>query len=327
MKTFTLLILFAVTFLACSSKPAEEKTAAPTNETETQKSSETKESSAIKDRTDAPKEKKDSLQSATASTTTKDNTSTKALSMDSKSSTAEKEEAPKTLQNDDEVETVTKAVEETSFHDHASLNKVLRTYVNSKGNVNYAGLKKQLAPLRQYIATLENTPPQSGWSREEKLSYWINLYNAVTLELVTKNYPVKSIRDIADNPWKLKLTTIDGKKLSLDHIENEIIRPQFNESRIHFAVNCAAASCPPLLNEAFTAQQLESQLQKLTIAFVNNPTYNTLSSSAISISKIFEWYAADFGALVPYLNRYAKIKIKSDASISYREYDWSLNTQ
>ena len=172
---------------------------------------------------------------------------------------------------------------------------------------------------------LESRGPKASWTRDQKLSYWINLYNAVTLQLVTKHFPIKSIRDIAENPWKIKLVTVNGKALTLDQIENEIIRPRFNDARIHFAVNCAAASCPPLLNEAFVASTLGRQLEKQTKSFINNRKYNEITKDGAKVSKIFEWYAVDFGNLVTYINRYSSTQVKANGKISYLEYDWGLN--
>ena len=118
---------------------------------------------------------------------------------------------------------------------------------------------------------------------------------------------------------------LGSKTLSLNDIENEIIRPTFKEPRIHFAVNCAAKSCPPLLNKAWTASNLEANLEKQTKAFINNSKYNTISSGSAQVSKIFEWYAVDFGDLRTYLNKYSNTKLSSSASINFAEYDWQLN--
>ena len=117
-----------------------------------------------------------------------------------------------------------------------------------------------------------------------------------------------------------------GEKLSLNDIENNKIRAKFNEPRIHFAVNCAAKSCPPILNKAWTADNVQANLEARAKAFVNNSAYNKISAGSIQISKIFEWYAKDFPEdIVSYLNRYSNTKIDADAQVSYIEYDWTLN--
>ena len=196
---------------------------------------------------------------------------------------------------------------------HASVNSLLTKYVTDEGVVNYKGFKTEHNKLKTYITFLETHSPEVNWSKNEKLAYWINLYNSLTIDLLLDNYPIASI------------TKIEGKDYTLNEIENKIIRPIFNEPRIHFAVNCGAKSCPKLLNEAFTGDKLEAQLQKQTIAFINNSIENQLTTSSAQISKIFEWYAADFGEIVPFLNKYSDIKVKLNAKISYSEYNWQLN--
>jgi len=214
----------------------------------------------------------------------------------------------------------------SDFHNHSSYNTLLKKYVTSEGAVNYNGIKSEAKVLSNYIETLKSNAPKSSWSRENKLAYWINLYNALTLNLIVKNYPLNSITDI-DKAWDTPITTIAGKSYTLNNIENDLIRPTFKEPRIHFAVNCAAKSCPKLLNEAFVGSKLNAQLEKQTKAFINNHTYNKISSNSVQVSKIFEWYAVDFGNLVQYLNKYSNTKINSTAKVSYIEYNWQLNKQ
>ena len=212
---------------------------------------------------------------------------------------------------------------------HASFDALLKKYVSASGKVNYDGFKTEKSKLDSYLSLLAKNAPSSGWNREEKLAYWINLYNAATIQLILKNYPLKSIMDInGGKAWDLKFVKSGSQMLSLNQIENEIIRPTFKEPRIHFAVNCAAKSCPKLLNGAFLAHKLDSQLEVATKKFINNKAKNTISSSSIQISKIFEWYAVDFGGkegLVNYFNKYSDIKINSSAKVTFMEYDWALN--
>jgi len=113
--------------------------------------------------------------------------------------------------------------------------------------------------------------------------------------------------------------------LSLNDIENVIIRPTFKDARIHFAVNCAAKSCPPLLNKAYTASNVQSLLESQTKKFVNNAALTTITPDAVTISKIFDWYGEDFGDLITYLNKYSSTKINAGAKVNFMEYDWSLN--
>ena len=210
----------------------------------------------------------------------------------------------------------------TTIHDE--YNQLLTRYVSKEGIVNYKEFKNEQQKLTQYIAKLKNTPPQDSWTSNEQLAYWINLYNSLTINLLLKNYPIESITKI-DKAWDTKIVTIDNKDYTLNSIENEVIRPIFSEPRIHFAVNCGAKSCPKLLNEAFTAQKLESQLQRQAISFINNTSLNEINENKISISKIFEWYAVDFGSITTYINNYTTTKVKKDAEVSYLEYDWGLN--
>ncbi|MEZ4920767.1 MAG: DUF547 domain-containing protein [Saprospiraceae bacterium] len=209
---------------------------------------------------------------------------------------------------------------------HTDWNILLQKHVSTSGKVNYAGFKADKRALEHYLALLADNPPQSDWSRKEKMAYWINTYNAFTIQLITENYPVSSIMKLdGGKTWDVKRIVLGGKSYSLNQIENEILRPQFKDARIHFAVNCAAKSCPPLWNQAFTAENLNSALDRRARQFINNSQYNKLSGSSISVSKIFEWYAGDFGDLIAYLNTYASTPVDSNARIQYMEYNWDLN--
>jgi hypothetical protein len=207
---------------------------------------------------------------------------------------------------------------------HSTFNTLLLKYVTKDGVVNYKGFKNEQANLKTYINTLKNNSPKSSWSRNESLAYWINLYNALTIDLLLNYYPVQSITKI-NKAWDTKIVTIDSQDYTLNDIENQVIRPTFNEPRIHFAVNCGAKSCPKLLNEAFVAEKLESQLEKQTSAFINNSSQNVITAGNAQISKIFEWYSSDFGNIVSFLNKYSMKKINTDAKIGYLEYEWALN--
>ena len=212
------------------------------------------------------------------------------------------------------------------YPNHKLFDGFLGAFVSNSGNVNYSGMKKKEADLDAYLTSLEKTKITTAWSRNEKLAFWINAYNAYTIKLILDNYPVKKITDLnGGKPWDQKWIKLDGKTLSLNNIENDIIRPVFKEPRIHFAVNCAAKSCPPILNSAFTAGSLEKQLQSQTKKFINNTQHNTLGKSEITISKIFDWYGADFGDVASFIAKYADSTVKPTAKIKYNEYDWTLN--
>ncbi len=202
----------------------------------------------------------------------------------------------------------------------------LQRYVSKSGVVDYAGMKNNPSDLEEYLTSLENTKITTTWSRNQKLAFWINAYNAYTIKLILDNYPVKKITDLhGGKPWDKKWIKLNGKTLSLNNIENDIIRTDFNEPRIHFAVNCAANSCPPILNAAFTASKLESQLESQTKKFINNAKHNTLSKNKITLSKIFDWYGSDFGDVAAFVSKYANTTVKSNAKIEFNEYDWALN--
>jgi len=209
---------------------------------------------------------------------------------------------------------------------HSEWNSILSSNVSSSGKVNYSGMKNNISKINAYIKQLENLTDQKDWSRNEKLAYWINLYNAATVRLIVQNYPTTTIKNInGGKPWDKKVVTIGSKSYSLNQIENDVIRPKFKEPRIHFAVNCAAVSCPKIMNSAFMPDKLNKQLTKQAKAFING-SKNNITADKVVISKIFEWYAGDFGSsIIDYLNKYSTTKINSDATISYNNYNWDLN--
>ena len=151
---------------------------------------------------------------------------------------------------------------------HDSWDNLLKQHVDEAGWVDYAGFENDRAALNKYLDVLQQATPTDNWTREERLAYYINVYNAYTVELILRNYPVKSIKDIK-TPWKQQLVRIGDKNLSLNDVEHEILR-KMDEPRIHFAINCASVSCPRLLDEAFTAEKLEGQLDRLTREFLNS---------------------------------------------------------
>lgn len=210
--------------------------------------------------------------------------------------------------------------------DHRIWDELLQKYVTSAGKVNYAGLKSESSRLQAYLDQLKVNPIESNWTRSEKMAYWINAYNAFTIQLILNNHPMSSITKLhGGKPWDVKWIKLGNKTYSLNQIENDILRPQYKDARIHFAVNCAAKSCPPLLNRAWTGDNLNAFLDKQTKSFINNSTYNTITAKQLTVSKIFEWYAADFGNLIEFLNKYSKTNIHKSATITYQEYDWALN--
>ncbi|MFZ4634425.1 MAG: DUF547 domain-containing protein [Saprospiraceae bacterium] len=214
----------------------------------------------------------------------------------------------------------------TAQPSHDAWNALLQKYVSASGKVNYKMLKVDQAALNAYLNVLAAETPQSAWSRADKMAYWINAYNAFTVKLIVDNYPTSKITNLdGGKPWDVKRIDLGGKKYSLNQIENEILRPQFKDARVHFALNCAAKSCPPLYNRAFTAANLEKALTERTRRFLADPNANTLGVERVSVSKIFEWYAADFGKLPEFLSKYSSVAVNANAAVDYREYDWGLN--
>ena len=208
---------------------------------------------------------------------------------------------------------------------HQLLNSLLQKYVTSAGSVNYSGLKQDEKSLDRYLNELSKSIPDNSSNRNESLAYWVNAYNAFTLKLIIDNYPLKSITELnSGKPWDVKWITLGNKKYSLNNIENDIIRPVYKDARIHFALNCAAISCPPLLNKAFNSYNIEELLDTQTRNFINSQA-NDLGSTKIKVSKVFEWYKKDFGDVTTFINKYSKTKINNNALISYKEYNWNLN--
>lgn len=210
--------------------------------------------------------------------------------------------------------------------DHSQWNLLLKKYVDDQGDVNYKAFKKDEKALDAYLKTLAENELSETSSKSEKLAYFINLYNAATIKLILKNYPIKSIKDIK-KPWDQEWIKVGAKIYSLGDIEHKILR-KMNEPRIHFAINCASYSCPKLSNKAFMSATLETQLQNASIDFINDPKRNIISADAIEISMIFKWFKSDFtenGSVASYLQSFSKTKFNEDVKISFITYDWRLN--
>lgn len=209
---------------------------------------------------------------------------------------------------------------------HNQWEDLLQRYVSKDGNVGYEGFKTNNQKLQEYIGLLAVNVPNNGWTKEEKLAFWINAYNALTVDLIIRNYPIKSIKDIK-NPWEQRLWKLGDKTYSLEEIEHEILR-KMNEPRIHFAIVCASFSCPKLQNKAFTAENLETQLTTATKEFLADTNRNEISENSIEISKIFSWFSKDFTqneTLIDFLNQYSEVKISPKAKKRFKDYNWALN--
>ena len=223
------------------------------------------------------------------------------------------------------VEEVT-SIPTLTIPDHNSFGSLLATHVTPEGNVNYAGFRANWNTLRAYIQDLSAHMPTDDWSQNERLSYWMNAYNAMTIDLILRNQPVASIKDIKD-PWDQRLWKLGSKWYNLNEIEHQILR-KMGDARIHFGINCASFSCPPLLNEAFTAVKVDAQLDMLSRKFINDTKRNTITENSIEVSKIFTWFAKDFktnGTLIDFLNQYSETPISTKAKKRFKDYDWTLN--
>ena len=222
---------------------------------------------------------------------------------------------------------------------HAGWNSIVKQYVNERGLVNYRGLRADSLALNTYLQDLAAHMPSKSWTDNDRLAYWINAYNAYTVQLIIRNYPVKSIKDLGgdkifvNTPWDKHFIHLGNEAYSLNDFEHRIIRKQFKDNRIHLALVCAAMSCPRLRNEAYTGPGVNAQLDDQGRDFLNNPAKNKLTpADKPQVSSIFNFYPKDFTkngskSVQEFINRYAETKIKPDATLSYLTYNWALNEQ
>ena len=206
--------------------------------------------------------------------------------------------------------------------------------------VDYAAWKRSTADrsvLRRYIDALAAADPQ-GLGRDEQFAFWANLYNALTLDVVLDAYPVTSIRQIkpvlfALGPWKKDMVRVSGVDLSLDAIEQDILRKGWRDPRVHYSVNCASISCPNLPLRAWRGAGLSPALDAAARAYVNHPRGVRFAGEALVVSSIYKWYAADFGgsdaAVIRHLGSFAaqplRKRLEATGRIARDGYDWSLN--
>lgn len=239
------------------------------------------------------------------------------------------EEAKELMKQKDSVNSQDKhqIVSKRFYENHELWDELLGKYVSETGKVDYKGFQKDSKDLSTYINMLKMGYLKiDEYSRQRKLAYWINAYNALTIDLILRNYPLNSIKDIKD-PWDQRLWKFGDQWLNLNDIEHKILR-KMDEPRIHFAIVCASDSCPKLLNKAYSANNLEEQLSIATKDFLSDASKNELSENSIKLSKIFKWFSKDFktdGSLIDFLNQYSEITINENAKKSYKDYSWDLN--
>jgi Protein of unknown function, DUF547 len=219
---------------------------------------------------------------------------------------------------------------------HEIWDGLLKKHVAADGFVDYKGFIRDSAALNAYTKLLSSAHPNDkNWSRNEQMAYWINAYNAFTVQLVTRHYPVESIKDIkrgvpfVNTVWDLKFIKIEGYTYDLNNIEHNILRPVFKDARVHCAVNCASYSCPPLRAEAYTAVRLDEQLTDGVRNFLKDTLRNKITTERAEISEIFKWFKGDFeeseGSVRAFLKKYASVNITDQTDVSYIDYNWSLN--
>jgi len=213
--------------------------------------------------------------------------------------------------------------------DHSDWEAVLRLRVNDLGEFDYRGLADDRERFDSYLARLAKTSPASDPDlfplKAEQIAYWVNAYNALTVEGVLRAYPLRSVRKL-DSFFKQRVFSVGGAVVSLDDIEHETLRKQFAEPRIHFALVCASVSCPRLAPFAFTGPKLEEQLDARARLFVSERR-NVLADGGVRLSKIFDWFQEDFavsGGVVAFIQGHGGPDL-TGKKLRYRAYDWSLN--
>ncbi|MFP4531890.1 MAG: DUF547 domain-containing protein [Desulfobacterales bacterium] len=219
--------------------------------------------------------------------------------------------------------------------DHSIYAALLEKYVQD-GVVDYAGFQRAEDRLDRYLEILENTDVKK-LSRNERFAFYTNAYNAWTIKLILTEYPdIDSIKDLGGfftSPWEKEFVRINNDVVTLDHIEHDILRPEFKDPRVHFAINCAAESCPPLRSEPYAGSRLDQQLDDATRSFINDPQENYLKGDKLYVSRIFKWFSEDFeddiiGFFIEYAEGDFKEKLnarKHELDVKYLDYDWSLN--
>ena len=232
----------------------------------------------------------------------------------------------------------------TATIDHADWDRFLAAYVvPDRTGVNRVAYGRVTAADRKaldaYIDRLAALPI-STYGRPVQYAYWLNLYNALTIQVVLDHYPVASIRDIdispglfADGPWSKSLLEIEGERVSLNDIEHRILRPIWRDPRIHYGVNCASIGCPNLLQTAFTAENIEASLDQAARDYINHPRGWYLKGDRIVVSSIYVWFKPDFGSddadVIAHLKQYSTperaAELETAEGIADDGYDWSLN--
>ena len=228
--------------------------------------------------------------------------------------------------------------------DHSQWQLILDDYLigdHSSGvnRLDYEGIADDSEALNAYIQSLAARDPRE-FNKREQMAYWINLYNALTVLLVSDNYPVDSITTLGETenafgPWDDPITTVADKSLTLNNIEHTILRPIWKDHRIHFAVNCASIGCPNIQSEAFTADNLDTLLTDAANEYLSHPRALRFDGDNLILSSIFDWYGGDFGGdqqarlktLGRYTDKATRDRLKNYSGPISFEYDWGINSE
>ena len=230
----------------------------------------------------------------------------------------------------------------TIRQNYNSFDTILQSFSTSDGKIDYTSIRNDPFNLNKFLNFIGTVSPRSHhdyFSEADAKAYWINVYNALAIKTIIDNPDVDSIREIAWGMgafWRTKFV-VGGEKLTLNNIEHKILRKQYKDPRIHFAINCASNSCPPIGNRIVTGENLSEQLDKKAFDFINNAANVRFDHRAkkVYLSRIFKWFKKDFTrnhtSLLEYILKYhsAKDLIEYDEISSYKiiynQYDWSLN--
>ena len=225
---------------------------------------------------------------------------------------------------------------------HTAWDEFLQKYLSEKDGITLLDYGKvsdeDKVALDEYIKTLAATKARQ-LPKDAQLAYWINLYNALTVQTILANHPIESIKEISEGffdtgPWDMKFTSVEGKELSLNDIEHRILRPLWQDARVHYAVNCASIGCPNLAAHAYTAENTEELLEEAAAAYINHERGAKVENGKLQVSSIYNWFAVDFGSgsdadIIAHLRKYAASELKAQLAdikeISGDDYDWSLN--
>ncbi len=229
----------------------------------------------------------------------------------------------------------------TTTVDHSAWDRFLKAHVRDRPGANlvdYQAAARDRAALDGYLAKLSATPV-STLNRAEQMAFWINLYNALTVRVILDHMPVDSIRDIdispgilSSGPWDAKLIQIEVTDLTLNDIEHRILRPIWNDPRVHYAVNCASIGCPDLAPSAYTGTDLNAALDRAAKAYVNDPRGVSVVGDDVVVSRIYDWFIEDFGdseaGVIAHLRKHGAPDLAHTlkGGLDDTHYDWSLNS-